>query len=86
MISHAVVEKEMELGIPKIEPNQVWVIYGDNLEVLRKIRILAIHPDDGFIFQELRSKSFRKELEMSRIPEYNLRRLFDLKGMYNGEG
>jgi len=64
---------------PPIRVNQRWVGYVDN-EVFRRIRILAPHPDGGWIFKDEPAKM--KHIDYSRMsicPEFNLRYVFELE-------
>jgi len=78
---------EMKANDPLIEVNQVWSCKNTNGEIIRKLRILAQYPNDKektWIYEELPSKM--NKLGMRRIetcPEFNLRYVFDLEGMYD---
>ena len=66
---------------PPIEINQRWVAYVDG-EVFRRIRILAKHPDDGWIFcDELANMKleYPGPYNMNICPEFNLRYVFELE-------
>lgn len=76
VLSHAETLHEIESQSPPIEVNSHWQIVSDGV-VLRHIRILAPHPDGGYIFIDLPSKLIRRDLGILGIcPEYNLRRIF----------
>lgn len=66
--------------LTKIEVNQFWVAYDENRNVIRRIRILAPHPDGGWIFKDERSKLIKSDLgRMNITPEFNLRYVFELE-------
>lgn len=64
---------------PPIESNQRWVVRDKDGTILRKLRILAAHPDGGWIYIDEPSKLIRRDFEMLVTPEYNLRRIFKLE-------
>jgi hypothetical protein len=64
---------------PVIEVNQVWVGYVRE-KPFRRVRILAPHPDGGWIYQEM--PAARKHIEVGHlgiVPEFNLRYVFELE-------
>ena len=69
---------------PPVEVNQEWVVFSDKDEVLRRIRILALHPDllDGkraWIYQDRPAKMVKLTAgELGVCPEINLRVVFEL--------
>jgi hypothetical protein len=78
VLTHEETEAQIKANDPPIEVNQRWIIYkGD--EVYSRLRILAKHPDGGWIYQPEPTKFRRIELYMSFIPEYNLRRVYKLE-------
>lgn len=63
-----------------IEVNQRWVAYDNEGHVFRRLRILAPHPDGGFIYIDEPSKSNRGfQLYLGVCPEYNLKRVYELE-------
>ena len=72
-------QRQVEENSPPIEVNQEWAVFNENGNVLRKIRILAKHPDkDYWIIEDLQSKLLPCPNGMSKIPEFNLRYVFQL--------
>ncbi|HYT40939.1 MAG TPA: hypothetical protein VEP90_01215 [Methylomirabilota bacterium] len=64
---------------PPIEVNQEWAAFNDNGNVIRKVRILAKHPDqDYWIVEDLKSKLIPYSIGMTKIPEFNLRYVMQL--------
>lgn len=66
---------------PRIEVNQRWIAYGKDGEISRRIRILAEHPDGGWIYMDEPSKMIKAtayELRWFR-EEFNLRYVFELE-------
>lgn len=63
---------------PEIEPNQSWVGLA-NGRVLRRLRILAPHPDGGWIYEEQAVDGKMLERRISVCPEFNLRYVFELE-------
>ncbi len=81
------VRRQCRNNTPPVEVNQTWQAINSNTgEVMRELRILAIHPDldahtNGrkWIYEE----QPRRRLLERRIgvtPEFNLRYVFSLKG------
>jgi hypothetical protein len=67
---------------PKIEVNQYWIAYLDDGSIGRRLRILAPHPDGGWIIAEAtggKLKTGRMVGEPSFCPEFNLRYVFELE-------
>jgi len=79
MITHEETIARSVLNDPPIEVNQEWVAKDEDGEVIRILRILAPHPDGGYIFTDLPSKIVKRDFHMRVTPEYNLRRIFELK-------
>jgi hypothetical protein len=82
----------MEANDPPIEINQVWVSYVDR-QIFRKVRVLAQMPkptglndeeERVWLLQELAAKMNVEVGRITRCPEFNLRYVFSLKGMYDG--
>ena len=81
------VRKAIQMNYPSIHPNQVWSVKNKNGGILRRIRILALHPDRTesendrqWIFQELASQMVRTGIgEISYIQEFNLRYVYELE-------
>lgn len=64
---------------PPIEINQRWVSRIDG-KVFRRLRILAKHPDGGWIVCDEPAKMKRMFYgELVRCPEFNLRYVFELE-------
>lgn len=64
----------------KIEPLQVWDIGPGNPKPMRKIKILAKHPEKGatWIYEEMAGGVFNSEIgRVGLFPEYNLRYMYD---------
>jgi len=66
---------------PPVEVNQEWIVFNDKDQILRRIRILALHPDllDGkraWIYQDRPAKMVT--LQLGICPEINLRVVFEL--------
>lgn len=68
---------------PPIEVNQHWIAYfSDGVTIGRRVRIIAQHPDGGWIYAEAEGgklKTGRMIGELSRCPEFNLRYVFELE-------
>lgn len=71
---------------PAIAPNQVWIAKKVNGVVLRRIRILAKHPDMDtltnypmWIYQELPARMYPRGGHLGTCPEFNLRYVFELE-------
>jgi hypothetical protein len=77
---------------PPIEVNQVWCGYDGDGVLLRRVRILAPYPDPipapstnrAWIYMDLPGGRLnRLSLNELRVcPEFNLRYVFKLEGMY----
>lgn len=76
MSRYADVQEEIKCGFPSIEVNQHWVALDDKGEVMREVRILAPHPDGGWIHEDKPSKLIPTPSGMGRCPEFNLRYVF----------
>jgi hypothetical protein len=79
--------EQMASNDPPIEINQIWIVKNEEGKILRKLRILAEYPYDRektWIYEELPSKMNRMGIRrMGTCPEFNLRYVFELEGMYN---
>lgn len=68
---------------PPIEVNQRWVAFNARGEVFRKLRILAPHPDGGWITIDEPSIMTRQrplfDYRIGCTPEFNLRYVFQLE-------
>lgn len=66
---------------PPIEVNQRWVCYNKAGEVFRRVRILAPHPDGGWLFVDEASILQKRRLEryIGVFPEFNLRYVMELE-------
>src|SRR5574339_398943 len=72
---------------PPIEVNQVWSATDQNGQILRRLRILALHPDPdtysnsrNWIYCDIPGGRMRTELHSPRVcPEFNLRYVFTLE-------
>jgi len=67
---------------PPIEVNQYWVAHLSDGSIGRRLRILAPHPDGGWIIAEAsggKLKTGRMIGEPSFCPEFNLRYVFELE-------
>lgn len=71
-----IMEAEDRIYNGPVEINMVFAAPDNDGKPLRRIRILAEHPDGGWIHEELPSKMIRWAGEIRRIPNYNLRRVF----------
>jgi hypothetical protein len=60
----------------EVKPLQVWVAYNKDGKPLRRIKILAKHPEreDSWIYEELNGGIFKTEIgRLGIFPEFNLR-------------
>lgn len=80
--------KAIKNNDPPIEINQIWTI-SDSKGTLRGLRILGLFPSvgdertDEWIYCDLPSRVYKfGSGRISLVPEYNLRRLFTLEGVY----
>jgi hypothetical protein len=72
------VRQQVSDNDPPVEVNQYWVALDNDGNVIRRIRILAPHPDGGWIFKD--ESMIRLDLgRMSITPEFNLRYVFELE-------
>jgi hypothetical protein len=75
---------------PPVEVDQVWSIYNDERELLRRIRIVAPDPDGcegkrAWFYRDMPGGKMNR-LDLSRIgscPEINLRYVFRWEAMYD---
>lgn len=75
---------------PPVEVNQIWSAPGNDGEIFRRVRILAPYPDPDknggrlWITQDAPSKFLKNRTErpLNISPEFNLRYVFTLEGMY----
>jgi len=73
------VQQEVKNNDPPIEVNQEWTAHDENGNVIRKVRILAKHPDEDYwIVEDLQSKLIPNPSGMTKIPEFNLRYVMQL--------
>ena len=77
-LTHEETLAAIEANDPPIEVNQYWIIKAND-KLYRRLRILAPHPDGGFLFEEQKSDTYRFPGTIGRCPEYNLRRIFTLE-------
>lgn len=76
---------------PPIEIDQIWSAPDSTGEIFRRIRILALYPDYNknggrlWITQDVPSKFLKNTMErpLNISPEFNLRYVFTLEGMYD---
>lgn len=63
-----------------VKPDQQWIARNENGEEIRRLRVLAAHPDGGWIVVDMPSKMARRmsSWQMVRCPELNLKIVFDL--------
>lgn len=78
VLSHDETLQAIESQTPPIEVNSEWIITNADGSTLRRIRILAPHPDGGYLFVDKPSAMVRTDFAISICPEYNLRRMFRL--------
>lgn len=70
---------------PPVEVNQVWSAPNEEGVKLRRVRVLAIHPDsdnDGkrlWITQDVPGGKFKMDNRLLVCPEFNLRYVFELE-------
>lgn len=68
---------------PPIKVDQHWIAYlSDGVTIGRRVRIIAPHPDGGWIFAEATGGKLltgRRNGELSVCPEFNLRYVFELE-------
>ena len=80
----------MKANDPPVEVNQVWSVKDEDGRTLRKIRILGEYPGGMeawalqriWIYEELPAR-FMNNYRIERCPEFNLRYVFTLEGMYD---
>lgn len=60
---------------PEIKPNQSWIVKYED-KILKRIRILAVHPDGGWIYQELGGSMITFPNTIGWIPDFNLRYIY----------
>lgn len=70
---------------PAIEVNQRWIAFNDVGKVSRRLRILAPHPDGGWIYRDEPAEAAPRAMrqayggELGLCPEFNLRYVFELE-------
>ncbi len=70
---------------PPIEVNQIWSAPNEEGECLRRIRIMAIHPDTNmgkrlWITQDVPGGTMKQDYyTLHTSPEFNLRYVFELE-------
>lgn len=65
---------------PAIEVNQRWVGYNKEGQVFRRVRILAKHPDGGWIIKDEPAIIKRDNYALLTVcPEFNLRLVFEIE-------
>jgi len=74
---------EPDISVP-IEPNQIWSVRNGAGQLLRRIRILAEYPSPGeevyWIYEVAAGGIMQRTTgELGRIPEFNLRYVFELE-------
>jgi len=82
ILTHEETKRQIAEQDPPIEVDQYWVAKNADGEVIRKIRVLAKHPDgeNNWIYTDLPSRLIKHDLgRMGIFPEYNLRRIFELE-------
>ena len=80
MISLKEAHRRVQENDPPIEINQRWICRNAEGEVLRRLRILAKHPDGGWIYTDEPAKMIRLTAgEIRCAPEFNLRYVFELE-------
>lgn len=62
-----------------IEPNQRWISVVDG-RLLRRLRVLAEHPDGGWLLED-EPIGGRRERRIVICPEFNLRYMFELEAV-----
>lgn len=74
---------------PPIRPGQTWVVKDDD-KIIRALRIYALWPEpvkgagsmgNAWVFSDapgIKTRQSRTGLDISYVPEYNLRRIFEL--------
>jgi hypothetical protein len=73
------VQKEVRENDPPIKVNQEWAAFDEDNNIMRKVRILAKHPDEDYwIVEDLQSKLIPHPSGMTKIPEFNLRYVMEL--------
>jgi len=60
-----------------IEVGMIFVANTDRYKPFRKIRILAPHPDGGWLYEDLPSKCRPRPFGFGRCPDFNLRYVFE---------
>lgn len=65
----------------KVSVNQIWAAMDERVEKpLRRIRIIAKHPDGGYVYKELGGGTFKTETgRIGHIPSFNLLTVFTLE-------
>jgi hypothetical protein len=72
------------LSSDEIKPGQYWVAKGENGKIIRRIKILAKYPppdvNSYWVIEEVEGGRMRLGIgEVRKIPEYNLRYVFELE-------
>jgi hypothetical protein len=78
---------EYDENDPPVEIGQLWFVENHNGDLLREIRILALHPDPAmgsgerkWIYENTRGTMVRRSIgQIGVCPEFNLRYVYELR-------